>query len=101
MHQRVSQIWGDVNVKSSLGTTPRHKALEGGHQEVVETLMEAGADVNTPLLYRRPPLHFAAAMGQKHVALYLLRSGASTGIRDVFGSTRLRCCCPVQSQFYR
>jgi hypothetical protein len=64
-----------------------YKALEGGHQEVVETLIEAGADVNVSLLYGRTPLHFAAAMGQEHAALYLLRSGANTGIRDMFGST--------------
>jgi hypothetical protein len=40
-----------------------------------------------PLLYGRTPLHIAAAMGQEHATLYLLRSGASTGIRDLFGST--------------
>ena len=74
---------GDVNVKNSLGSMPLHKALEGGHQEVVETLIEAGADVNVPLLYGRTPLHFAAAMSQKNAA----QSGASTGIRDMFGST--------------
>jgi ankyrin repeat protein len=43
--------------------------------------------VNVPLLYGCTLLPFAAAMGQKHAALYLLRSGASTGIRDMFGST--------------
>jgi ankyrin repeat protein len=55
---------GNVNV-SLLGTTPLHKALEGGHQEVIETLIEAGADVNIPLLYGRTPLHFCRCDGSR------------------------------------
>jgi ankyrin repeat protein len=81
------KLRGDVNVKSSLGTMPLRKALEGAHQEVVETPIEAGAGVNISRLYGRAPLRFAAAMGQEHAALYLLRSGAGTDIGDAFGST--------------
>ena len=62
--------WGHVNVKSSLDTPPLHKTLAGWQQEVVEMLIEARADVNVPLLYGRTPLHFTAAMGQEHAALY-------------------------------
>jgi hypothetical protein len=46
------------------------------------TTIECGS-----LLYGRTPLHFAATMGQEHATLYLLQSGASTSIRDLFGST--------------
>jgi ankyrin repeat protein len=71
---------------------PLYKTLEGWHQEVVEILIEARAEVNVPLLYGRTPLHFTAAMGQEHAALYLLRSGANTSIKDVFGVPPTMLC---------
>jgi ankyrin repeat protein len=73
-------------------TMPLYKTLEGWHQEVVEILIEARAEVNVPLLYGRTPLHFTAAMGQEHAALYLLRSGANTSIKDVFGVPPTMLC---------
>ena len=77
----------DVNVRSSLGANPLHKALEGFHIHIAKILLEHGADSNAPLLYGRTPLHYAAAQGQVEAARLLLAHGANPLVRDMLGKT--------------
>ena len=51
-------------------------AAAEGHAEVVQSLIEAGADFRTPLPSGFTPLLFAAREGRNDVALALLKAGA-------------------------
>ena len=51
-------------------------AAAEGHAEVVEALLEAGADFRTPLPSGFTPLLFAVREGRTHVARILLKAGA-------------------------
>jgi hypothetical protein len=77
----------DVNVRSSIGVNPLHKALEASHIHIAKVLLEHGADSNAPLLYRRTPLHYAAAQGQIEAAHLLIAHGANPLVRDMLGKT--------------
>ncbi len=66
----------------------------GGHLEVVKTLLEAGADPNTPepgLAPRGRALHAAAAGGNLEIAKLLLEAGADPN-QDVDSSWN---CCSI------
>ena len=60
----------DVNAKREDGSTPLHGAAEGGHGEIVELLITAGADLHAttvPMLGGGgwTPLHSAARQGHR------------------------------------
>jgi ankyrin repeat protein len=55
--------------------TPLHRAAEGGHGDVVEALLKAGADVNATDLQGRTPTGLAVQAGHDDVADLLRRHG--------------------------
>jgi len=57
--------------------------------ELVEILLEAGADPNTPDNNRRTDLHRAVENGHKEVARILLEKGANVNYADIYGNTPL------------
>ena len=64
----------DVNAKDDKGRTPLHDAAEGGHKEIAELFIAAGADVKNNL--GGTPLHEAAASGHKEIVELLVTKGA-------------------------
>jgi len=56
-----------------------------GDMEKVKTLVEQGADVNTPAMYDTTALHAAANGGNKDVVEFLISKGARVDARDTFG----------------
>ncbi|XP_069971696.1 poly [ADP-ribose] polymerase tankyrase-2-like isoform X2 [Penaeus vannamei] len=75
--------------KDFLGRHLLHEAAEEGREEVVEILVEAGADVNAKGSEGRTPLHEASSSGQEGVAEILTANGADLNAKTDDGSTPL------------
>ena len=67
--------------------TPLHYAAQGGHRDVVELLLDKGAQVNCPNIAGETPLHYAASAETPDVAILLLARGANPKARTVSGRT--------------
>ncbi|RVE61923.1 hypothetical protein OJAV_G00175370 [Oryzias javanicus] len=74
----------DINCRSqsknTQGWTALHLASSFGYREVVEELLQAGADVNLQESLGDTPLHKAAQFGRKEIVLLLLRYDACANI---------------------
>ncbi len=60
-----------VNQKDGRGLTPLHWAVNGGHKDVVELLLERGADVNTGRDINATPLQTAKRLGESEIVALL------------------------------
>jgi ankyrin repeat protein len=91
---------GSVNTVNERGMTPLYGAVLSGQKEIVELLLQRGAEVERgrrrvlegPLLDRRriwwtTPLHEAAFRGDLDLALLLLKHGADPQARSYSGAT--------------
>jgi len=63
------------------GQGPLHVACMRGHQEVVDLLLAAGADMKSKDVWGYTPLHCAARWGHEGVVVRLLRHGANVHAR--------------------
>ena len=84
----------DVNAKREGGSTPLHGAAEGGHGEIVELLIVAGADLHArtvPMLGGGgwTPLHSAARQGYREIVELLIANGSDVNSRDSSGKSSL------------
>jgi TonB family protein len=64
-------------------------AVEGGHDEIVEMLLAAGASLDRQNQSGETALHLAARYGRTASARLLLRAGADFSLRDAEGRTPL------------
>ena len=79
-----------INARDKDGSTPLHCATWKGQQEVVASLLEAGADVNahnTNEHWGTTPLHAAAHANQAAIAQMLIDRGADVNAKDMTGQT--------------
>ncbi len=84
----------DVNAKSKFGRTPLHHAAEGGHEEIVELLITAGADLHATTVSMLGgggwiPLHSAARQGHRGIVELLIEMGTDVNTRDSAGKSTL------------
>ncbi len=80
----------DIMVENSSGNTPLHAAAGGGHKDMVEFLIECGADVNLQRRsYKETALHSAASGNNKDIVELLIARGACVDARDGSGETPL------------
>jgi ankyrin repeat protein len=80
----------DPNVREDeIGATPLHVAATYGYSEIVEFLLNHGADPNIREKYGCTPLHYATWFGNSKVVKVLLNHGADPNIRDKQGATPL------------
>jgi hypothetical protein len=77
----------DVNAvtKDALEMTPSMLAAEGGHQEVLRTLVQAHAQLNLQNSSGNTCLHLAAQRGEVETVKLLVDSGADPWIRNLDG----------------
>jgi len=73
---------GVVHAQDEFGGTALHWAAERGTPEMVELLLEKGADIEARDTYGQPPLHSAAVVGKLEVVETLLRQGANVHAVD-------------------
>jgi cytohesin len=79
----------DVNISCG-DDTPLHKAVVKGLEDVVEQLLERGADPNVrDNNYGGTPLHAAASKCHVGITMRLLEHKADPNARDIFGKTPL------------
>ena len=84
----------DVNAGDERGWTALMKAaynadLDRGFADVVQALIDAGANVEAPIGYGIRPLMLAAGYGETAVVETLLRAGADVMARNEGGLTAL------------
>ena len=77
----------DLNLVSSLHSTPLHYAVVGGNEHTVRHLVACGANVNAFNLYRESALHWACKEGNTRITSLLLESKASPNALDSEGNT--------------
>lgn len=81
----------DPNIKNSLGWTALMFAAygntQGNHQGILQTLLNANADVNAKTVQDETALYFAAMGGKKAAVAVLLEKGADTKIKTKLGMT--------------
>lgn len=75
--------------------SPLHNAIVNGKRdkriEIIEILLENGADINIQNAFQKTPLHTVAAVigiyKNSEIFLYLLKNGADPNIPDKYGET--------------
>lgn len=64
-----------------------HWASDRGSEEILQLLIDEGADVNLPDSDMQTPLHYAASCGHVNCVKLLISRGANVDVKDVNGDT--------------
>jgi 7,8-dihydropterin-6-yl-methyl-4-(beta-D-ribofuranosyl)aminobenzene 5'-phosphate synthase len=78
-----------TDVKDEQGLTPLFYAVIRGHKDVVELLLDRGADVNIQDNIGYSPLYVAAFRGNKEMLQFLVAKGADPNQKNGMGMTAL------------
>jgi ankyrin repeat protein len=79
----------EINLLSSLRSTPLHYAIVGENEETVRYLVLRGALVNATNIYAESPLHWACKVGNLAIVRTLLQHKACPHAVDADGNTTL------------
>jgi ankyrin repeat protein len=79
-----------VNVRNSYGSAPLHDAALGGQREIIEMLLDRGAELDArDEESGATPLYNAASWGKLEVVRLLIEKGADVNARNKAGKTPL------------
>ncbi len=78
----------DPNIVGTRGTA-LHAAIESGDEEIVNLLLNHGANVDAANAHGETPLFIAASMGKKPLVARLLQLKADPSIRDINGQSAI------------
>lgn len=78
-----------LNSASLFGDYPINVAATRGNIQEIETLVQAGANVNQRGEHGYTPLHNAVEQNHLHVVVFLLENGADASARNDAGDTPL------------
>lgn len=78
---------GYIDSVDKAGASALFYAANGGHTEIIEMLLQAGAKVNRQDHFYQTPLHFACQNGHPTTASRLIELGADTLLQDREGRT--------------
>jgi ankyrin repeat protein len=78
-----------LNSKLDDGRTPLHIAVTGGHKDLVEYLIEEGANIDVQDIEGRTPLMDAIIFKQPELARSLIKSGADVAIKSKEGANAI------------
>uniref|UniRef100_A0A1J3D067 Acyl-CoA-binding domain-containing protein 1 n=2 Tax=Noccaea caerulescens TaxID=107243 RepID=A0A1J3D067_NOCCA len=81
-----------VNARDSEGRTPLHWAIDRGHMNVAEALVDKKADVNAKDNEGQTSLHYAVVCEREALAEFLVKQKADTSIKDEDGNSPLDLC---------
>lgn len=81
---------GEVNAKGMSGFTPLHNAAFTAPIEVIQYLIDNGANLEAMNIANQTPLYLAAKYAQPNNVKYLIRLGAKTSIVDISGKTMIQ-----------
>ncbi|CAL9243378.1 unnamed protein product [Arabidopsis halleri] len=81
-----------VNARDSEGRTPLHWAIDRGHLNVAEALVDKNADVNAKDNEGQTSLHYAVVCEREALAEFLVKQKAVTSIKDDDGNSPLDLC---------
>jgi ankyrin repeat protein len=80
----------EVDVKDIHVRPPLHHAVVWGGKEVVELLIDNGADVNAKVdVFGNTPLHLAASGGHEEIVELLIANGPDVNVKNKNGTTPL------------
>ena len=79
----------DLNCKGVYNSTASHVAVDGKHADVVQVLIDAGADIETKNDEGRSPLLAASLSGEFTIVTKLVEAGADVRDTDAEGNTCL------------
>ncbi|MEM7617554.1 MAG: ankyrin repeat domain-containing protein, partial [Pseudomonadota bacterium] len=79
----------NINASTDFGITPLIGASHKGHTEIVQYLIEKGADINKSDIGKATPLHIAVRSGNIDVVKILLENDADINLQDLDGWTPL------------
>lgn len=84
----------DPNIEDSSGYRAIHYACRNGHFEIVQALVEKGADIDAKTRSgQATPLHRAAMQGHTVIVRFLLSKGAKIEQVDADGMTSIHKAC--------
>jgi hypothetical protein len=87
--ERMQACWDDIHARDSNGSTPLHRAVAEGDEELVQLLVSMGADLNARDLEGKTPLHIAIIRDRKEISTLLLTHGADPSLEDGEGKMPL------------